>query len=142
MQKSFAFFQCPRSRRTLLSVLASSKTVDPFPLGLAALRMSHISKRNVSTVVSSPLEDMKQMAQTKHLCDENGFRLPDIHWTFVISCCSKFDEVRGCSCLWMEDEEVDVFICICISLSSHWLDVPEFHEYMHCTTLHSSLYGS
>lgn len=43
-------------------------------------------------VPQNPLQDMKQTAQTKHLCDANGFRLANIHWTFVISCCSKFDE--------------------------------------------------
>lgn len=46
-------------------------------------------------VPQNPLQDMKQTAQTKHLCDANGFRLANIHWTFVISCCSKFDEVSS-----------------------------------------------
>jgi hypothetical protein len=49
-------------------------------------------------VPSNPLQDMKQIAQTKHLCDDSGFRLANVHWTFVISCCSKFDEVMR----WIE----------------------------------------
>lgn len=93
-----------------VSFLSSDTTLD------------HFSRRNHSTSSSgrmddqfpkNPLEDLKQFARTKCLCDEDGFRLPDIHWTFVISCSTEFDEAPNTRTLNIQrisTEGID-FVC-------------------------------
>lgn len=33
----------------------------------------------------NPLSDLREMAHVKNLCDNQGYRVPDKHWTFVLS---------------------------------------------------------
>lgn len=71
---------------------------------ISALLTIHLVKRCFLSIndtafeeVISPLVDLKKFAQSKRLCDEQGLRLPDTHWSFVISASVSFDEVSGMS---------------------------------------------
>jgi hypothetical protein len=53
---------------------------------------SFLSINDTPDAIPSPLVDLKNQAQSKRLCDENGFRRPDAHWSFVISVCASYDQ--------------------------------------------------
>mmetsp|Transcript_22393 Transcript_22393/g.33134 ORF Transcript_22393/g.33134 Transcript_22393/m.33134 type:complete len:260 (-) Transcript_22393:74-853(-) len=53
---------------------------------------SFLSINDTQDEIPSPLIDLKNQAQSKRLCDENGFRRPDTHWSFVISASATYDQ--------------------------------------------------
>jgi len=61
------------------------RVISPLSTASSVIARHFLCTSDAPDEVPSPLSALKQMAQTKNLCDENGFRLPDKHWAFVIS---------------------------------------------------------
>lgn len=60
---------------------------------LSVMKRSFLTISDTEDEVPSPLLDLKEMAMKFNYCDENGFRKPDQHWSFVISACESYDAV-------------------------------------------------
>lgn len=75
---------CPQSMKMASTSTATSKSMPARTcIGNACRTFLTITDTNEEP--TNPLTELKEMALAKNLCDQNGFRVPDKHWAFVLS---------------------------------------------------------